>query len=106
MATPKATSKPKKTAGPGKSLAKLAEKPATFTDYLFARAPAEDIAAYGSADLERAAELARKAVVRHKKGASVVAVDAESGVMRDGRAVTVITVVNDNMPFLFDSLLA
>ena len=106
MATPKTTSKPRTTAETGKSQARQAEKPATFADHLLARAPAEDIAAYAGADLERAAELARKAVARHRKGDSVVAVDADSGVVRDGRAVTVITVVNDNMPFLFDSLLA
>ncbi|TGW04207.1 hypothetical protein EN788_53920, partial [Mesorhizobium sp. M2D.F.Ca.ET.145.01.1.1] len=35
----------------------------------------------------------------------VVAVEADSGVVREGRPVTVITVVNDNMPFLFDSIL-
>ncbi|HEY4193704.1 MAG TPA: NAD-glutamate dehydrogenase, partial [Mesorhizobium sp.] len=104
MASVKAASKPKKAGGPKKDLSSI-EKPATFTEYLLARAPAEDVAAYAAPDLERAAELAGKAVARHKKGASVVAIDADSGVMRDGRPVTVVTVVNDNMPFLFDSIL-
>jgi glutamate dehydrogenase len=73
--------------------------------YLLARAPAEDVAPYQAADLERAAALAGEAVARHRKGESVVAVEADPGVQRDGRPVTVVTVVNDNMPFLFDSIL-
>jgi glutamate dehydrogenase len=105
MASLKTASKPKKTVGAKKEPSKQGDKSATFADYLLARAPAEDVAAYSAADLHRAADLARKAVDRHRKGESVVAVDAESGVVRDGRPVTVITVVNDNMPFLFDSLL-
>lgn len=100
MASVKA--KPKKKAA---TAAKAEEKPARLADYLLARAPAEDIAAYAVADLERAGELAAKAVASHKKGESVVAVEADSGVACDGRPVTVITVVNDNMPFLFDSIL-
>lgn len=95
-------SKPRKKAAAG---AKAEEKPARLADYLLARAPAEDIAAYDAADLERAGELAARAVASHRKGESVVAVDADSGVACDGRPVTVITVVNDNMPFLFDSIL-
>ena len=39
------------------------------------------------------------------KGDCVVAIDVDSGVVRQGRPMTVITVVNDNMPFLFDSIL-
>ncbi|RWL79459.1 MAG: NAD-glutamate dehydrogenase [Mesorhizobium sp.] len=95
-------SKPKKKAA---AAAKAEEKPARLADYLLARAPAEDIAAYDAADLERAGELAARAVASHRKGESVVAVDADSDVVCDGRPVTVITVVNDNMPFLFDSIL-
>ncbi|WP_292588413.1 NAD-glutamate dehydrogenase, partial [Mesorhizobium sp.] len=95
-------SKPKKKAA---AAAKAEEKPVRLADYLLARAPAEDIAAYDAADLERAGELAARAVASHRKGESVVAVDADSDVACDGRPVTVITVVNDNMPFLFDSIL-
>ncbi|TPI33807.1 NAD-glutamate dehydrogenase [Mesorhizobium sp. B3-1-9] len=94
-------SKPKKKA----AAAKTEEKPARLADYLLARAPAEDIASYDVTDLERAGELAAQAVASHRKGESVVAVEADSGVACDGRPVTVITVVNDNMPFLFDSIL-
>src|SRR5438309_6847126 len=88
-----------------KSTAKGEDKSGKLADYLLARAPAEDIAAYDVADLVRAADLAGRAVARHKKGDCVVAIDVDSGVVRQGRPVTVITVVNDNMPFLFDSIL-
>ncbi|TPM91288.1 NAD-glutamate dehydrogenase [Mesorhizobium sp. B2-1-3A] len=102
MASVKSAAKPKKKPT---SATKTEERPARLADYLLARAPAEDIAAYDVADLERAADLAGEAVARHKKGACVVAVETDSGVAREGRPVTVITVVNDNMPFLFDSIL-
>ncbi|MEP6567846.1 MAG: NAD-glutamate dehydrogenase, partial [Mesorhizobium sp.] len=102
MASVKSASKSKKKAT---AAVKTDEKSARLADYLLARAPAEDIAAYDVADLERAADLAGRAVAAHKKGECVVAVDADSGVAREGRPVTIITVVNDNMPFLFDSIL-
>ncbi|UVK56291.1 NAD-glutamate dehydrogenase [Mesorhizobium sp. AR02] len=102
MASVKSAAKPKKKAT---SATKTEERPARLADYLLARAPAEDIAAYEVADLERAADLAGQAVAGHKKGECVVAVETDSGVVREGRPVTVITVVNDNMPFLFDSIL-
>jgi glutamate dehydrogenase len=101
MASVKSAAKSKKKA----TAAKTEERPARLADYLLARAPAEDIATYDAADLERAADLAGQAVAGHKKGECVVAVEADSGVVREGRPVTVITVVNDNMPFLFDSIL-
>ncbi|AMX95617.1 MULTISPECIES: NAD-glutamate dehydrogenase [Mesorhizobium] len=102
MASVKSASKPKKKAT---AALKAEERPARLADYLLARAPAEDIAPYDVADLERAADLAGQAVATHRKGECVVAVDADSGVVRDGRPMTVVTVVNDNMPFLFDSIL-
>ncbi|KAA3448511.1 NAD-glutamate dehydrogenase [Mesorhizobium sp. SARCC-RB16n] len=101
MASVKSAAKSKKKA----TAAKAEDRPARLADYLLARAPAEDIAAYDVADLERAADLAGHAVAGHKKGECVVSVEADSGVVREGRPVTVITVVNDNMPFLFDSIL-
>ncbi|WP_256751905.1 NAD-glutamate dehydrogenase [Mesorhizobium sp. Mes31] len=99
MASLKTASQPKK------NLVKGEDKSGKLADYLLARAPAEDIAAYDVADLVRAADLAGRAVARHKKGDCVVAIDVDSGVVRQGRPMTVITVVNDNMPFLFDSIL-
>ena len=76
-----------------------------FAVALLARAPAEDVSAYEPGVLDMAAECARRAVVRHRKGESVVQIDAGSGLERAGRPMTVVTVVNDNMPFLFDSIL-
>jgi glutamate dehydrogenase len=95
-----------KTASELKKMAAGTEnKPARLADLLLARTPAEDVAPYEPAMLQRAAELAGKAVAAHRKGDSVVSIERDGGVQRDGRPVTVITVVNDNMPFLFDSVL-
>ncbi|MER9899540.1 NAD-glutamate dehydrogenase [Mesorhizobium sp. M0130] len=104
MASVKSASRLKK-AGLTRGEAAGGEKPGRLADYLLARAPAEDVAAFDVIDLERAAELAGRAVARHKKNDCVVAIDVDSGVVRQGRPMTVITVVNDNMPFLFDSVL-
>jgi glutamate dehydrogenase len=102
LATSKAVAKQSE-----KSAAKLPKsaRSADLSSYLLARAPAEDTAAYEPAMLIRAAELAGKAVASHHKGECIVAVDREGGVVREGVPLTVITVVNDNMPFLFDSVL-
>ncbi len=89
----------KAAAGKGK---KAAAGP--FLD-LIGRAPAEDLSAYQARDLAEAAILAERAVASHRKGGSHVAIDNDGQVSRDGRPVTVITVVNDNMPFLFDSVM-
>ena len=80
-------------------------KPGGFAGYLLARAPAEDTAAYDPPVLARAAALAEKAVLSHRKGESVIAVDTDPAIMRNGRPLTAVTVVNDNMPFLFNSVL-
>jgi glutamate dehydrogenase len=87
------------------SLPKASDGPSQLADYLLARTPAEDVAAYEPEMLAKAAELAYRAVTKHRKGESVIAIDSGAGVVRDGRPITVITVVNDNMPFLFDSVL-
>ena len=103
MASLKSATKPKKPVVKGGG--KEGQRPGRLADHLLARAPSEDVAAYDAADIARAAELAENAVSRHKKGESIVAIDTASGVSRQARPVTVITVVNDNMPFLFDSIL-
>jgi glutamate dehydrogenase len=76
-----------------------------FASYLLARAPAEDTSAYDPKVLAHAAALAEKAVLSHRKGESVIAIDTDPAILRNGRALTAVTVVNDNMPFLFDSVL-
>jgi glutamate dehydrogenase len=78
---------------------------AGFAACLLTHAPAEDVAAYDPKVLARAAALAEKAVAGHRKGESVVVVDTDPDIVRNGRALTTVTVVNDNMPFLFDSVL-
>ncbi|WP_274627314.1 NAD-glutamate dehydrogenase [Arvimicrobium flavum] len=81
------------------------EDSSRLKDYLLSRAPTEDVAGYDDAALEKAASIAFAAVSRHRKGESVIDIAAEPEVRRDGRQLTVITVVNDNMPFLFDSVM-
>lgn len=97
----KSTAKSAKTASASKS----SDRPPQLLELLLARAPAEDVADYEPGMLERAAELAEQAVLKHRKGSSVINIDTDAGILRHGRPVTVVTVVNDNMPFLFDSVL-
>ena len=65
-----------------------------FAAYLLARAPAEDIEGYEPAMLARAAALAQKAVDAHRKGDSIVAVETDPGLQRQGMPVSAITVVS------------
>ena len=63
MASVKSAAKSKKKAT---AAVKSEDRPGRLADYLLARAPAEDIATYDAADLERAADLAGRAVAVHK----------------------------------------
>ncbi|EJF91539.1 NAD-glutamate dehydrogenase [Bartonella tamiae] len=72
---------------------------------LFAHAANEDVATYQKEDLQKAAELAAITLLKHKAGKSEISIDQNS-VMRDEKPVTVITLVNDNKPFLLDSIMA
>lgn len=74
-------------------------------EYLLSRAAQEDLAGYRKADLARAVAIAGEVVASHQPGASLVDVRPDPGIEASGRPVSVITVVNDNMPFLFDSVL-
>lgn len=105
MGSLKSAAGARKTAGPEKTATKAGSGPRGLAEHLLGLAAAEDVAAYDAAALRLAAELAERAVARHRKGESVIAIDTDSGVSRQGRPLTVITVVNDNMPFLFDSIL-
>ncbi len=91
--------------GEGDASAAEREKRVRLAEILLARAPAEDLAGYDRAVLDKAAALVSKAVADHHRGASVVSVDRDADIVRAGLPVTAITVVNDNMPFLFDSVL-
>ncbi len=73
--------------------------------HLLARAPSEDVEAYDDDAIRRSVQLAYAALKRHRKGDSVIAIDRDPGIARQGRKVSVVTLVNDNMPFLFDSVI-
>ncbi len=94
-----AKAKTSKTAKKGGPMGKV------LHEIISARTPAEDLRPYDEAALLRAAEDAVTAIKVHRPGTSVVRVDNASGIERLGRAVSLLTVVNDNMPFLFDSVL-
>ncbi|MCO5155262.1 MAG: NAD-glutamate dehydrogenase [Aquamicrobium sp.] len=84
---------------------KHAPKAAKLEELLRLRAPAEDVAAYDEAVFSHAAGLAEAALSRHRRGESVIAIENDPALRHGGRQVSAITIVNDNMPFLFDSLL-
>ncbi|KXF76484.1 NAD-glutamate dehydrogenase [Paramesorhizobium deserti] len=76
-----------------------------FAALLFEWAPPEDLAEYDTAALEESARLALVELSRHRDGKSVVSVNGKNDVLRAGRPVTIVTLINDNMPFLLDSVL-
>ncbi|MHC5306000.1 NAD-glutamate dehydrogenase [Bartonella sp. LJL80] len=71
---------------------------------LFAHASSEDVAAYQPDELLKAAELAGAALLQHKPGKSVLSID-QKAVTRNKQPITVLTLVNDNKPFLLDSVM-
>ena len=62
---------------PQPSSLQLLRNPAASPPICLARAPAEDVAAYDPAVLAKAGALAEKAVLSHRKGESVIAVDTD-----------------------------
>ena len=74
-----------------------------FAKLLFEWAPAEDIAAYDAGDMEEAAKLALTALGSYRSDKPVITVDNDSILRRRGRPLTVVTLINRNMPFLLDS---
>ncbi len=81
--------------------------PAEFVEMLFRRSAREDLARYASADLERLAAAALGHVAAPRRDGPAIRL-SDHEFVSDGRAgeVTVLEVVNDNMPFLLDSTLA
>ena len=79
-----------------------------FGRLLFAHVPAEDLAAYDPADLARIGAGAHAALARPRSpSAAAIGLRDETVTIRGARRqVTIIEVVNDNMPFLLDSTLA
>ncbi|MBZ9656582.1 NAD-glutamate dehydrogenase [Phyllobacterium lublinensis] len=90
---------------PPKAVREKKAAPGLFEELLFARAPEEDLADYDAGALSTSAGLAEAALARFSSGKSVVDVSENNVVYRDGRPVTVISLINDNMPFLLDSVL-
>ncbi|PHP69126.1 NAD-glutamate dehydrogenase [Zhengella mangrovi] len=60
---------------------------------------------YGPDAIAAGAGLAHDALCRHRRGHAVVSLENRPALVQAGRPVTAITVVNDNMPFLFDSVM-
>src|SRR6185436_6621424 len=100
------TAKPRSKAARPAASGKNQDSGKLFHDQLLSRAPAEDLAGYTPEGLDRAVAIARETVLHHLPGTSVTDIRTDPGIASNGRPVSVITVVNDNMPFLFDSMLA
>ncbi|PSH60601.1 NAD-glutamate dehydrogenase [Phyllobacterium endophyticum] len=90
---------------PPKAAREKKPKAGLFEELLFARAPEEDLAVYDSGALTASAKLAEDALSRFKSGQPLIDLSENNVIHRDGRPITVITLINDNMPFLLDSVL-
>lgn len=83
-----------------------------FAERLYARADAESLSFYSEAERKKAAALAVKAIAEWRPGEAVVHFDKDCLTVKwqDGNAaaekISVLTLVNTNKPFLFDSVLA
>lgn len=71
---------------------------------LFAHTANEDLAGYQPNELKKAAGLASAVILKQKPGKTAFAID-EGVITRNGIPITVLTLVNDNKPFLFDSIM-
>ena len=78
--------------------------PPAFAEALFGRVTLEDLASHDAASLAFLAEQAFEHVQRRTPGHHDIR--AFNPLMPDGRELTVVEVLNDNMPFLFDSTMA
>ena len=87
--------------------ARRADIPPLFPAQLYARAVAEDVLCYGAADLAMLAERAFDFLEERTPGAPKIRCETvalhESGARK---TVSVVEIVNDDMPFLFDSVMA
>ncbi|ENN90096.1 NAD-glutamate dehydrogenase [Bartonella bovis] len=71
---------------------------------LFAHTDKEDIACYKKDELEKATATAAQALSLHQAGKNTICFEQKE-LTRSGKPITVITLVNDNKPFLLDSIL-
>ncbi|UIJ71864.1 NAD-glutamate dehydrogenase [Aurantimonas sp. HBX-1] len=79
---------------------------AALAPLLFARPPADDLAAFSPEALAAAATAAVAALEAHRPGQPVVRIERPTAFARHGEAQDLVTVVSDDMAFLFDSLAA
>ncbi|KAA0968263.1 NAD-glutamate dehydrogenase [Aureimonas fodinaquatilis] len=83
------------------------EGPATLlVPLLLARPPADDLAAFPPRALAIAAEQAGAALSSHRSGQPLVATERPEGFTLEGKPLLLVTLVNDDRPFLFDSVVA
>jgi glutamate dehydrogenase len=82
--------------------------PDDFAELLYGRVAAEDLAAFGEDDIARFAAHARAALAapRQPGECRIVLRDETAHPAGGRRELTVVEVINDNMPFLLDSALA
>ena len=78
--------------------------PRAFAELLFDHTNIEDIASYDATSLAFLAEQAWEHVQQRTAGSADIRVI--NPMMPDGREISVLEVLNDNMPFLFDSTMA
>ncbi|MGQ0681924.1 NAD-glutamate dehydrogenase [Bradyrhizobium sp.] len=78
--------------------------PPAFAELLFGYTNIEDLANHDAASLAVLAEQAWEHVQRRTAGSAEIRV--VNPTMPDGREISVLEVLNDNMPFLFDSTMA
>ncbi len=78
--------------------------PRAFAELLFDHTNIEDLASYDAASLAFLAEQAWEHVQQRTTGSADISVI--NPIMPDGREISVLEVLNDNMPFLFDSTIA
>ncbi len=83
-----------------------AEAAATLVPLLLARPPAEDLAAFPPAALAVAAQSAAAALSAHRPDTAFVDVACPPHFTKDGEPLQLVTIVNDDRPFLFDSVVA
>ena len=78
--------------------------PRSFAELLFGYTNIEDLANYDASSLAFLAEQAWEHVQRRTAGCADIRV--VNPMMPNGREISVLEILNDNMPFLFDSTMA
>ncbi len=80
--------------------------PATFIAQMYGRAVPEDVVRYGPEDLSALAERAYDFIAERAPGAPKIRCETVPlAASADRKAVTVVEIVNDDMPFLVDSVM-